>query len=97
MNIGNNSSEQLRSIIERAVNLETQKKEIGDDIKDLYAEARGNGFDPAALKALMKEQLEDATKRNKRAELEVIKETYRAALGDLVNLPLGQAALERVA
>lgn len=89
------TNNQLKSIIERIVRLEEDKKAIADDIKDVYAEAKGNGFDIAALRVLVKEQMEDAAKRSKRETLESILEAYRAALGPLADSPLGQAALER--
>lgn len=38
------AQDQLRSFVERIERLEEEKKQIGDDIKDVYAEAKGNGF-----------------------------------------------------
>lgn len=92
MNIGANSKEQLLSIVERVENLETQIGELRSDRSDIFAEAKGNGFDVAALKAIIKLRKEDA---NKRAERESILETYMTALGMLADLPLGQAAMNR--
>ena len=97
MNIGSNSSAQLKSIIERAVRLEEEKKTITVDLKELYLEAKSNGFEPAALKALVKEQLEEDSKKAKREEREAIIETYRNALAGLADLPLGKAALDELA
>lgn len=90
--IGGNSKEQLKSIIERVERLLEDKAAIMSDVKDIFAEAKGNGFDVPALRAIIKMRAEDA---NKRAERETILETYMAALGMLADLPLGQAALER--
>ena len=92
MNIGANSKEQLKSIIERVERLEEDKAAIASDIKDVFLEAKGNGYDVPALKAIIKLRKEDA---NKRAERETILETYMHALGMLADLPLGQAAMDR--
>ena len=90
--IGANSREQLKAIVERIEKLSEEKQTIADDIKDVYAEAKGNGFDVTALRAIIKLRKEDA---NKRAERETILETYMHALGMLADLPLGKAAIER--
>lgn len=92
MNIGNNSQQQLKSIIERVERLEEEKKTIADDIKDVYTEAAGNGFDKKALREIVRIRKQDA---DKRAEHEAIVETYMHALGMLSDLPLGQAAIDR--
>tara|TARA_R110000868_G_C10750054_1_gene753098 strand:- start:114 stop:404 length:291 start_codon:yes stop_codon:yes gene_type:complete len=92
--IGGNAQEQLKSIIERIERLAEEKDSIASDIRDVYAEAKGNGLDPTALRAIVKLRKEDA---GKRAEREAILETYMHALGMLADLPLGRAALERAA
>lgn len=89
---GHNSNAQLKSIVERIERLEEEKKAIADDIKDVYAEAKGNGYDVPALRAIIKMRKEDASKR---AERETILETYMMALGMLADLPLGQAAINK--
>ena len=89
--IGHNS-EQLRSVVERIERLEEEKKGIADDIRDIYAEAKGDGFDVKALMAIVRLRKQDA---DKRAEHEAILEAYMHALGMLADLPLGQAAIER--
>lgn len=71
---------QLRSITERINNLEDSRKEIGNDIRDVYAEAKSNGFDPKALREIVKRQRADAEKL---AAHEAIVETYMASLGML--------------
>ena len=80
--IGHNSiaKDQLKSIIERVERLEDDKKAISDDIKDVYGEAKGNGFDVKALRAIVRYRKEDAQDR---AEREAIFETYLAALGGM--------------
>ena len=69
---------QLRAFIERIERLEEEKKCISDDIKDVYAEAKGNGFDSKILKAIVKIRRQD---RDKRIEEETILDLYLAALG----------------
>jgi len=89
---GHNANAQLRSIVERIERLEEEKRAIGEDVKDVYTEAKGNGYDVKALRTIIKMRREDAQKR---AEMESIVETYMAALGMLADTPLGQAALQR--
>lgn len=71
---------QLKAIIQRIENLEEEKKTISDDIKDVYGEAKGNGFDVKALRTLIRMRKEDADTRQ---EQETILETYMQALGML--------------
>ena len=72
--------DQLKSIIERIERLEEEKKAISEDIKDVYAESKGNGFDVKALRTIIRMRKQDA---NERAEQETILETYLQALGML--------------
>jgi uncharacterized protein (UPF0335 family) len=74
------AKDQLKAIIERIERLEEEKKTISDDIRDVYAEAKGNGFDVKALRAIVRIRKQDA---NERAEQETILETYMQALGML--------------
>jgi uncharacterized protein (UPF0335 family) len=85
--IGHNSEpvaafakEQLRAIIERIERMEEEKKVIADDIKEIYVEAKGNGFDVKALRTIVRMRKMDA---NDRQEAETILETYLEALGML--------------
>ena len=80
---GHNSSfskDQLRSIIERIERMEAEKKTISDDIRDIYAEGRGNGFDVKSLRTIVRMRKQDA---NERAEQEAVLESYMQALGML--------------
>ena len=81
IDIGHNSGtfakDQLRSIIERIERLETDKAAIASDIRDVYAEAGGNGFDKKALRTIVRMRKQDA---GERAEQETILETYLHAL-----------------
>lgn len=71
---------QLKAIIERIEKLEEEKKAISDDIKDVYGEAKGNGFDVKALRTIIRLRKQDADERQ---EQETILETYMQALGML--------------
>jgi uncharacterized protein (UPF0335 family) len=78
--IGHNSTakDQIKSIIERVERLEEDKAAIASDIRDVYSEAKGNGYDTKALRAIVRYRKEDAQDR---AEREAIFETYLNALG----------------
>ena len=72
------AKDQLKSVIERVERLEEEKKTISDDIRDVYAEAKGNGFDVKALRAIVRMRKQDPQERQ---EAETILETYMHALG----------------
>lgn len=72
------AKDQLKSFIERIERLEEEKKAIADDIKDVFAEAKANGFDVKALRAILKIRKQDADERK---EHEAIVELYLQALG----------------
>lgn len=74
----NVSAEQLRLFIERIETLEEEKKGISDDIKDVYAEAKGTGFDTKTMKAIVRLRRMEA---NARQEAEALLDTYKTALG----------------
>ncbi len=72
------AKDQLKAIVERIEHLEEEKKAISDDIRDVYAEAKGNGYDVKALRTVIRLRKQD---KNERAEQEAILETYLHALG----------------
>jgi uncharacterized protein (UPF0335 family) len=74
------AKDQLKAIIERIERLEEEKKATSDDIRDVYAEAKGNGFDAKALRAIVRMRKMDSDERR---EQEEILETYMHALGML--------------
>ena len=79
--IGHNTPtapDQLRSIIERIERLEEDKSEVAADIKEVYAEAKGNGFDTKALRKLVALRKKD---RSTAMEERAILELYANALG----------------
>lgn len=69
---------QLRAFIERIERLEEEKKTIADDIKDVYAECKGTGFDVKAVRQLIRIRKQDKAERE---EAEAILDLYMAALG----------------
>lgn len=69
---------QLRAFIERVERLEEEKQTIADDIKDVYAEMKGTGFDTKAVRAIIKLRKQDSAERQ---EAEAILDLYKAALG----------------
>lgn len=72
------AKDQLKSIIERVERLEEEKKTISEDIRDVYAEAKGNGFDVKTLRTIVRMRKQDA---NERAEQATILDLYLQALG----------------
>lgn len=69
---------QLRSIIERVERLEEEKKTVADDIKDIFSEAKGTGFDVKAIRTIIRLRKKDQAERQ---EEEAILDLYKAALG----------------
>lgn len=72
------ASDQLRAFVERIERLEEEKKTIADDIKEIYAEAKGNGFDTKVLRKVVSLRKQDM---NERLEHEAILDLYLHALG----------------
>ena len=89
---GHNINGQLKSIVERIERLEDEKKAIADDIKDVYAEAKGHGFDTKILRKVIALRKKEAAERD---EEQAMLDTYMSALGMLADTPLGRAAMER--
>lgn len=71
---------QLKSIIERIERLEVEKAEIAEQIKEVFAEAKGNGFDVKVLRKVVRIRKQD---RAKRQEEEAILDLYLAAIGEI--------------
>ena len=78
--IGHNAinRDQLKSIIERVENVEAEIKDRQNDRADIYAEAKGNGYDVKTLRTIVRIRKQDA---GERAEQEAILDTYLHALG----------------
>lgn len=79
-NVSSVAAKQLLSVIERIETLEGEKKDIADDIKEVYAEAKGNGFDTKTIRKIIAIRKKDA---NERSEEEAMLDLYLGALGML--------------
>ena len=75
---GDNSNSALKAFVERIERLEDEKKALVEDIRGVFAEAKGQGFDLPALREVIRLRKKD---RAELTEHEAIVETYRAALG----------------
>ena len=78
--VGGIAGDQLKSVIERIERLEEEKAALSADIRDVFAEAKGNGYDVKALRQIVKIRKMDAHERD---EQETILDTYLRALGML--------------
>jgi len=90
-NSGGIAGERLKAFIERIERLEEEKKAIGKDITEVYAEAKGTGFDPKIMRQLIKERRMD---KDDLDEQQTLLEIYKRALGMLLDTPLGEAAMK---
>jgi len=87
------AAEPLRLLIERIERLEEEKKGIADDIKDVYAELKSQGYDVKTTRVIVKLR---KMEKHHRDEAEMLLDTYKAALGlDYSGTPLGAAAIAR--
>ncbi|WP_346892187.1 DUF2312 domain-containing protein [uncultured Roseibium sp.] len=75
---GGVAADQLRAFVERVERLEEEKKVISDDIKDVYAEAKGNGFDVKILRKVVSLRKKQP---HEREEEEAVLDLYLHALG----------------
>ncbi|WP_037498042.1 DUF2312 domain-containing protein [Sphingomonas jaspsi] len=78
MSEDNVAADQLRLFIERIERLEEEKKGIADDIKDVYAEAKANGYDTKTMRSIVRLRKMES---HARQEADALLETYRNALG----------------
>jgi len=76
--MADSADDRLRLLIERVERLEEEKKGIGDDIKDVYAEAKATGYDPKIMRQIVRIR---KMKPDDRREMEAILQTYMNALG----------------
>ncbi len=72
------ADDRLRLLIERIERLEEEKKGIGDDIKDVYSEAKSAGYDAKIMRQIVRLR---KMKPDDRREMEMVLDTYKAALG----------------
>ncbi|MFC4294259.1 DUF2312 domain-containing protein [Novosphingobium tardum] len=72
------TDDRLRLLIERVERLEEEKKGIADDIRDVYAEAKAVGYDAKIMRQIVRLR---KMKPDDRSEMEMLLDTYKAALG----------------
>jgi uncharacterized protein (UPF0335 family) len=72
------AADQLRLFIERIERLEEEKKGMADDIRDVYSEAKGQGYDTKTMRAIIRLR---KMEKDARDEAEYLLDTYKAALG----------------
>ena len=78
MQLQTSAKDQLRAIVSRIERLEEEKAALSADLKEVYAEAKGNGFDTKVMRQVVKIRKQDT---NERLEREAILDTYLHALG----------------
>ena len=76
--VGGVAGEKLRAYIQRIEKLEEEKKAISDDIREVFAEAKGNGFDPKVMRQVLRLRKMDVADRQ---EQEAVLDLYKYALG----------------
>ena len=75
---GTVAADQLRLFIERIERLEEEKKGIADDVRDVYAEAKANGYDTKTMRSIVRLR---RMEKHARDEMDALLDTYRTALG----------------
>jgi uncharacterized protein (UPF0335 family) len=75
---GGVAADRLRSLVERIERLEEERKALGEDIKDIYGEAKSAGYDVKVLRQLIRIRKQEP---NEVEELETLLDVYRRALG----------------
>jgi uncharacterized protein (UPF0335 family) len=89
----NFSAGKLKSLIQRIERLETDKAAIAEDIKEVYSEAKSQGFQVPIIRQVIRlRKMED----QKRIEMTELLELYQSVLGDLRDTPLGNAAVAKI-
>lgn len=85
----NFAKDQLKSIVERIERLEEEKRALAEDIKEIYTEAKGNGFDAKIIRRVVAIRKQDAAKRSEEEEL---LDLYLSAVG-FDSTPLGRGSV----
>jgi uncharacterized protein (UPF0335 family) len=89
--VGGIAGERLKSFIERVERLEEEKRALTEDIKEVYAEAKGVGFDVKIMRQIVKIRKMDQDDLD---EQETLLDVYKRALGMIPDLPSEAAAAE---
>ena len=92
-NFGGVSGDQLKQYIERIESLEAEKQDISDNIRDSFAEAKGNGFDVKVMRQVIKLRKMEAAERD---EQDAVLDLYKHALGMLPDFEPRNSAEESV-
>lgn len=92
--VGGIAADRLRNIVERIERLEEERGALGNDIKDIYAEAKSAGFDTKVVRQLIRIRKQEPAEVE---EMETLLDVYRRALGMLADTPLGAAAMNHAA
>src|SRR6202035_630985 len=92
MNIGDNSKAQLQNLVDRIEAVELEMDSLKEDRKEIFLEAKNQGLDLKALRAVLRIRKQNSTERETH---ESIVAQYMSALGMLGTTPLGQAAIHR--
>ena len=90
-NVGGIAGDRLKSFIERIERLEEEKRDLATDIKEVYAEAKGVGFDVKIMRQIVKIRKMDQDELD---EQETLLDVYKRALGMIPDLPSEAAAAE---
>ena len=85
--VGGIAGDQLRSFVERIERLESEKQQLSEDIKEVYSEAKGSGFDTKIMRQIVKERRMD---KDDLDEQETLLHLYRKALAGWDSTPLGE-------
>ena len=80
------AQDQLRAFVERIERMNEEKDAINEDLKEIYAEAKGNGFDTKVIKKIVADRAKDPASLS---EFEAIYELYAEALGMKFATPAG--------
>lgn len=89
--VGGIAGERLKSLIERIERLEEEKRALGEDIKEVYAEAKGTGFDPKIMRQIIRIRKRDQDELD---EEESLLDVYKRALGMLPESAIEKEAAE---
>lgn len=83
----------LKDYISRIEAINADKAALNEDIRDIFTEVKSAGYDPKAVRAIIRERAQDQAKAKELAETV---DLYKRELGILADLPLGQAAVEKL-
>jgi uncharacterized protein (UPF0335 family) len=75
------AADALKSMVERIERIHEERKELADDVAAIYAEAKSNGYETAALRYVIRRRANEAKNPDRYRELQAIAETYMLALG----------------